>query len=131
MSQINELDNKTLDKFITKTLEKQMKSYISGKANQALIQKHRKFIFLAHDKIEKKDQSELKKIFGEGVESMGKRKKPSLLQRYKHRLKMNEDGEAPTNAMGSSSSTQGPIQTFDPLLGQKKKKKKDINQEGK
>jgi hypothetical protein len=36
---------------------------------------------------------------------------------------VNEDGVAPaaTNAMGGSSSTQGPINTFDPILGKKKK----------
>ena len=31
--------------------------------------------------------------------------------------------QSPTNSMGGSSSAQGPIQTFDPLLGRKKKKK--------
>lgn len=30
--------------------------------------------------------------------------------------------DAPTNAMGASSSTSGPIQTYDPMLGKKKKK---------
>lgn len=29
----------------------------------------------------------------------------------------------PVNAMGASSTTQGPIQTYDPLLGKKKMKK--------
>ena len=62
MSQINELDKDTLDKFITKTLEKQMQSYIEGRANKALIDKHRKYISMAHDKLEKKSKSELGKI---------------------------------------------------------------------
>jgi hypothetical protein len=34
--------------------------------------------------------------------------------------KLKED--APTNSMGASSSSRGPIQTYDPLLGSKKKK---------
>ncbi len=123
------MDKKTLDDYITKSLDKQMKSYIEGKANQALIQKHRKYVSLAHDKIDKKDKAELKKIFDESVLPL-KRKSPSLLERYKQRMKMDED-EAPTNAMGNSSSTQGPIQTFDPLLGKKKKvpKKQVIEEE--
>jgi len=36
-----------------------------------------------------------------------------------------EEG-VPTNAMGLSSSTSGPVQTYDPLLGDKDKRKKRI-----
>ena len=41
---------------------------------------------------------------------------------------MEENEGAPTNSMGASSSTQGPIQTFDPLLKLKKilKRKKGV-----
>ena len=38
--------------------------------------------------------------------------------------KLKED--VPTNSMGLSSSTSGPVQTYDPLLGQKDKRKKRI-----
>lgn len=34
--------------------------------------------------------------------------------------KTNEEVSAPTNSMGTSSSTQGPVQTYDPLMKRRK-----------
>jgi hypothetical protein len=112
---INELSKDTLNKFITKALEKNAQNYVSGQVNKNIIQKHVKYTKVAHAKIEKKDQAELKKIMGESAIH-------TYIKDAVKRKSVVED-EAPTNAMGNSSSTQGPIQTFDPLLGAKKKKK--------
>jgi len=116
------LSKEVLNDFIDKALANHLQNYIEGNVKKNLILKHNKFTSIANDKIEKKNQRDLTKLFGEALALLPpKKKKPSLLQKYKTRLKMNE--EAPTNAMGNSSSTQGPIQTFDPILFLKKRKK--------
>jgi hypothetical protein len=51
------------------------------------------------------------------------------LNKVKTPLNFHED--APTNSMGASSSTHGPIQTFDPLLGRRKPLQRFINFWGK
>jgi hypothetical protein len=71
----------------------------------------------------------------------GHTKKSLLIKHIKDQKKVKEKKlfdesvikeEEPTNVMGNSSSSQGPIQTFDPLLGNIKKiikrkiKKKDV-----
>jgi hypothetical protein len=48
------------------------------------------------------------------------------MQPKKQEIKETESGVA-TNAMGSSSSSSGPIQTFDPLLMRKKRLKRYAN----
>ena len=40
--------------------------------------------------------------------------------------KVYQEEGVPTNAMGLSSSTSGPVQTYDPMLGDKDKRKKRI-----
>jgi hypothetical protein len=83
---LNEASKDKLTKFITKALDKQMQNYVSGHINRALIQKHKKYINIAQDKIDKKDQDELKKIMGE--EEINELSK-GLLGRYIKKAKNN------------------------------------------
>lgn len=80
---INELSKDTLNKFITKALEKNAQNYVSGQVNKNIIQKHVKYTKVAHAKIEKKDQAELKKIMGES----------SVYQYIKNLVKRNKVNE--------------------------------------
>lgn len=103
------LSKKTLDSYITKMLSKRVQMYIDGKVGAEMMKNHYKKVRVAQDKIDNKHASEIKKIFGES-------------------LVMKIQEEFPTNSMGASSSTSGPVQTFDPLLfhGERKKKIRNI-----
>lgn len=55
-------------------------------------------------------------------------KSKKAYDRKRDRKMVNEtDSAVPVNAMGASSSTQGPIQTYDPLLQIKKRKLKKFS----
>ncbi len=117
MSLISELYRKTLNDFLNKGLEKQIQNYIEGNVKKHLIQTHQIYTKIAQDKLENQEKKDLKKVF----------KESNIELAMKSFRKILEDGSvagAPTNSMGSSSSTQGPIQTFDPLLSPKKLKRK-------
>lgn len=123
MSVISELDQKVLKDYLKQALEKQVMAYIEGNVKKNIIQTHQRYMKVSAEKSEAKNQKELKKIFKESIEKVRNKNKPSIaLEIFKANLY--EDGEAPTNAMGASSSTQGPIQTFDPLLTKRKIKRK-------
>lgn len=115
MSLLSELDRKTLNDFLNKALEKQIHNYIEGNVKKHLIQTHQKYTRISQDKLVDQEKKDLKKVFKESDNA--------LMKSFR---KILEDGEVgtPTNSMGNSSSTQGPIQTFDPLLSPKKIKKK-------
>ena len=115
MSLISKLDRKTLNDFLNKALEKQIQNYIEGNVKKHLIQTHQKYTKISQDKLADQEKKDLKKVFKESDNA--------LMKSFR---KILEDGEAgaPTNSMGNSSSTQGPIQTFDPLLSPKKVKRK-------
>jgi hypothetical protein len=127
MTQVNELDKKTLEDFITKSLEKRVGMYIDGKVAGHMMKTHMKSVNLAQDKIDKQHKKELGKIFSDKNEKPEdkkdvKKESTSLVDRLHRQL----SEEFPTNAMGNSSSTSGtgPIDTFDPLLIKKKAKRK-------
>ena len=60
-------------------------------------------------------------VWKQGIDAFQKEMKKS---KEKKRKNIKED--VPTNSMGLSSSTQGPVQTYDPLLGDKDRRKKRI-----
>jgi len=65
-------------------------------------------------------------VWKQAPNAFQKEMKKSKEKKSKEKRHKNIKEDVPTNSMGLSSSTSGPVQTYDPLLGDKDKRKKRI-----
>jgi hypothetical protein len=147
-----------LDGMIKKALERSLKRHIEGKVGAQMLMKHTKTVKASEKKkISEISDETLKSYIPKSIKNRdevqmintagpdGRKAFSKLVDRENGRLlaykkiarnaikkALEVKEEFPTNSMGSSSSTAGtgPIDTFDPLLGIKKKiarRKKPVN----
>jgi hypothetical protein len=113
MSVLPKIQKKLLNDLFKKSLEKNIETYVNNTVKSNILKNHTEMMRDAKEKEIKMNNIAIKKIF----------KEDNIAIEY-FRKSIMEDGEVPTNAMGASSSTEGPIQTFDPILSKKKMKRK-------